>query len=131
MTRPKTLMEAVSANLNWFLQPIGENLSKPQKKFLREGLVGLLRARRVVCRMARKLPAIPRGRGYSKTHELAWRPDIVLMGCWATWAGGGPHVTPPLPSAARAARTLPGCRSTMYTDGSRTASTRPHIAGLR
>ncbi len=55
--RPQALMEAVSANLNWFLQPIGENLTKPQKKFLRDGLVGLLRAGRpVVCRMARKLP---------------------------------------------------------------------------
>jgi len=57
MVRPQALMEAVSANLNWFLQPIGENLTKPQKKFLRDGLVGLLRAGRpVVCRMARKLP---------------------------------------------------------------------------
>jgi hypothetical protein len=55
--RPQALMEAVSANLNWFLQPIGENLTKPQKKFLRDGLIGLLRAGRpVVCRMARKLP---------------------------------------------------------------------------
>ena len=57
MVRPQALMEAVSANLNSFLQPIGENLSKPQKKFLRDGLIGLLRAGRpVVCRMARKLP---------------------------------------------------------------------------
>jgi len=57
MTRPQALMEAVSANLNWFLQPIGQNLTKPQKKFLRDGLIGLLRAGRpVVCRMARKLP---------------------------------------------------------------------------
>jgi hypothetical protein len=57
MVRPQALMESVSANLNWFLQPIGDNLTKPQKKFLRDGLVGLLRAGRpVVCRMARKLP---------------------------------------------------------------------------
>jgi hypothetical protein len=57
MVRPQALMEAVSANLNSFLQPIGENLSKPQGKFLRDGLIGLLRAGRpVVCRMARKLP---------------------------------------------------------------------------
>jgi len=57
MVRPQALMEAVSANLNWFLQPIGENLTKPEKKFLRDGLVALLRAGRpVVCRMARKLP---------------------------------------------------------------------------
>jgi hypothetical protein len=57
MVRPQALMEAVAANLNWFLQPIGKHLTKPQKKFLRDGLVGLLRAGRpVVCRMARKLP---------------------------------------------------------------------------
>ena len=57
MMPPQALMEAVSASLNWFLQPIGENLTKPQKKFLRDGLVGLLRAGRpVVCRMARSLP---------------------------------------------------------------------------
>lgn len=63
MTRQQALMEAVSANLNWFLQPIGENLTKPQKKFLCDGLVGLLRAGRpVVCRMARKLP--DRGRKF-------------------------------------------------------------------
>jgi hypothetical protein len=57
MMRPQALMEAVSANLDWFLQPIGANLTKPQKKFLRDGLIGLLRAGRpVVCRMARSLP---------------------------------------------------------------------------
>jgi len=55
MTRPQALMEAVAANLNWFLQHMGENLTKPQKKFLRDGLIGLLRAgRTVVCRMVRK-----------------------------------------------------------------------------
>jgi len=32
MTRPQALMEAVVTNLNWFVQPIGENLTKPQKK---------------------------------------------------------------------------------------------------
>jgi len=60
MLPPQALMEAVSANLNGFLQPIGANLTKPQQKFLRDGLVGLLRAGQpVVCQMARKLP----GRG--------------------------------------------------------------------
>jgi len=55
MMRPQALMEAVLAGLNWFLQPIGENLSKPQKKFLRDGPVGLLRAGRPVpCRMVRE-----------------------------------------------------------------------------
>jgi len=57
MMRPQALMEAVSATLNWFLQPIGEDLTKPQKKLLRDSLIALLRAGRpVVCRMARKLP---------------------------------------------------------------------------
>ena len=57
MVRTRALMESVSANLQDFLQPIGVDLTKPQKKFLREGLLGLLRAGRpVVCRMARKLP---------------------------------------------------------------------------
>ncbi len=57
MVPTHALMESVSANLQEFLQPIGANLTKPQKKFLREGLLGLLRARRpVVTRMARKLP---------------------------------------------------------------------------
>jgi len=46
MTRPQALMGAVSANLNWFLQPIGQDLTKPQKKFLRDGLIGLLPAGR-------------------------------------------------------------------------------------
>lgn len=57
MMRPHALIESVSANLNWFLQPIGVDLTKPQQKFLRDGLVGLLRAGRpVVCQIARKLP---------------------------------------------------------------------------
>ena len=37
MMRPQALLEAVSANLREFIQPIGENLNKPQKKFLRDG----------------------------------------------------------------------------------------------
>ena len=44
MTRPQALMEAVSANLNWFLHPIGQNVTNPQKKFVRDGLIGVLRA---------------------------------------------------------------------------------------
>ena len=50
-------MESVSANLHGFLKKIGKNLSLPNKKFLRDGLVGLLRAGKpVVCQMARHLP---------------------------------------------------------------------------
>ena len=56
MTRPQALTEAVSANLNWVLQPISENPTKPRKKFLRDGLIGLVRTPLpAVCRMARKL----------------------------------------------------------------------------
>jgi len=50
-------MESISANLHDFLHIINPDLTRPQKKFLRDGLVGLLRAGHpVVCRMARKLP---------------------------------------------------------------------------
>jgi len=57
MVRTHALMESVSANLHEFLHAIDSDLTRPQKKFLRDGLVGLLRAGRpVVCRMARTLP---------------------------------------------------------------------------
>ena len=57
MVRTHALMESLSANLREFLHSIDGDLTRPQKKFLRDGLVGLLRAGRpVVCRMARKLP---------------------------------------------------------------------------
>lgn len=57
MVRRHALMESVSANLHEFLHSINARLKRPQKKFLHDGLLGLLRAGRpVVCRMARKLP---------------------------------------------------------------------------
>lgn len=57
MVRTHALMESLSANLGEFLHSIHSDLTRPQKKFLRDGLVGLLRAGRpIVCRMARKLP---------------------------------------------------------------------------
>ena len=60
MVRTHALMESVSANLQEFLQPIGVDLTKPQKKSLRERLLGLLRARRpVVTRIACKLSRTP------------------------------------------------------------------------
>ena len=53
MARTHALMESVSANLHEFLHSIDADLTKPQKKLLRDGLVALLRAGRpVVCRMA-------------------------------------------------------------------------------
>ncbi|MCY2931394.1 MAG: hypothetical protein NTV86_18280 [Planctomycetota bacterium] len=58
MARTQALMETVSANLSWFLRPIGEKLTKPQKKFLREGLIGLLRAGRPVVLFYRLLTGL-------------------------------------------------------------------------
>jgi len=70
MMRPQALMEAVSADLNWFLRAIGENLTKPPNKFLGDALVGLFRSR-----PPRLSPAVKRtGPG------ACWRPgaDFVL-----------------------------------------------------
>jgi hypothetical protein len=50
-------MESISSNLHGFLKKIGHNLSVPDKKFLRDGLVGLLRCGQpIVCQMARHVP---------------------------------------------------------------------------
>ncbi len=60
MMRMHALMESVLASLQEFIHSIDTDLSRPQKNFLRDGLIGLLRAGRpVVCRMARKLPDQP------------------------------------------------------------------------
>jgi len=57
MLKRKSLMESISSNLHDFLKKIGNNLSVPDKKFLRDGLVGLLRCGKpIVCQMARHLP---------------------------------------------------------------------------
>ena len=57
MVRTHALMESVSASLHEFLHTIDADLTKPQKKFLRDGIIGLLRAGQpIVCGMARKLP---------------------------------------------------------------------------
>ena len=58
MVKRKALMESISSNLHSFLKKTGKNLSLPDKKFLRDGLVGLLRAGQpIVCQMARHLPS--------------------------------------------------------------------------
>jgi len=50
-------MESISSNLHSFLKKTGENLSLTDKKFLRDGFIGLLRAGQpIVCQMARHLP---------------------------------------------------------------------------
>jgi len=57
MLKRKALMESISSNLHDFLKKIGNNLSVPDKKFLRDGLVGLIRCGKpIVCQMARQLP---------------------------------------------------------------------------
>lgn len=57
MLKRRTLMESISSNLYVFLKKIGKNLSFPDKKFLRDATIGLLRAGNpIVCQMARHLP---------------------------------------------------------------------------
>jgi len=57
MVKRKALMESLSSNLHSFLEKTNQNLSVPDKKFLRDGLIGLLRSGQpIVCRMARHLP---------------------------------------------------------------------------
>jgi len=57
MLKRRALMESISSNLHGFLKRIGNNLSVPDKKFLRDGLIGLLRCGRpIVCQMARHVP---------------------------------------------------------------------------
>ena len=57
MLKRRALMESISSNLHGFLKTIGNNLSVPDKKFLRDSLIGLLRCGKpVVCQMARQLP---------------------------------------------------------------------------
>jgi hypothetical protein len=57
MLKRKALMESISSNLHSFLKNIGKNLSLPDKKFLRDAVIGLLRSGKpIVCQMARHLP---------------------------------------------------------------------------
>lgn len=57
MVKTHALIESISANLGGFLNIITPDLKKPQKKFIRDAVIGLIRAGRpIVCRMARNLP---------------------------------------------------------------------------
>lgn len=57
MLKRKALMDSISSNLYGFLKKIANHLSVPDKKFLRDSLIGLLRCGKpVVCQMARHLP---------------------------------------------------------------------------
>jgi len=55
MLKRKALMESISSNLNNYLKKIGNNLSVPDKKFLPDSLIGLIRCGKpIVCQMARQ-----------------------------------------------------------------------------
>lgn len=57
MLKRKALMESISSNLHSFLKKISKNLSVPDKKFLRDSTIGLIRCGKpIVCQMARHLP---------------------------------------------------------------------------
>jgi hypothetical protein len=57
MLKRKAPMESISSSLHSFLKKINKNLSLPNKKFLRDALIALLRAGNpIVCQMARQLP---------------------------------------------------------------------------
>ncbi len=57
MLKRIALMESISSNLHGFLKITSKNLPVPDKKFLSDGIIGLLRAGTpVVCQMARHLP---------------------------------------------------------------------------
>ena len=54
MVKTHALIESISANLGGFLNLITPDLKKPQKKFIRDAVIGLIRAGRpIICRMAR------------------------------------------------------------------------------
>jgi hypothetical protein len=57
MLKRKALMESISSNLHNYLKKTSNNLSVPDKKFLRDSLIGLIRCGKpIVCQMARHLP---------------------------------------------------------------------------
>ncbi|HBG77783.1 MAG TPA: hypothetical protein DDW84_02880 [Phycisphaerales bacterium] len=57
MLKRVALMESISSNLNDFLKKITNNLPLPDKKFIRDSLIGLIRCGKpIVCQMARHLP---------------------------------------------------------------------------
>ena len=57
MLKRKALMESISSNLYDFLKKISKKLSLPDKKFLCDATIGLLRAGNpIVCQIARHLP---------------------------------------------------------------------------
>ncbi len=57
MVKQDALMGSLSSNLHGFLQSIQGGLSGPDKKFLRDGFIGLIRAGHpIVCRDGPRSP---------------------------------------------------------------------------
>ncbi len=57
MLKRVALMDSISANLHNYLKKIANNLSVPDKKFLQDSFIGLIRCGKpIVCQMARHLP---------------------------------------------------------------------------
>ena len=57
MLKRKALMESISSNLHGFLKKIAKNLSVPDKKFLRDSFISLIRCGKpAVCQMTRHMP---------------------------------------------------------------------------
>jgi hypothetical protein len=57
MVKRFALMESLSANLHDFLKKVSGNLLLPDRKFLRDAIIGLLRCGQpIICKMARVLP---------------------------------------------------------------------------
>jgi len=57
MVKQDASMESLSSNLHGFLNQIQGDLSVPDKKFLRDGFIGLIRSGHpIVCQMAREVP---------------------------------------------------------------------------
>ena len=65
MVKIQSLMESLSSNLHSFLKKINKNLSLPNKKFLRDAMIALLRTGKpIVCQMARQCCALTPASGF-------------------------------------------------------------------
>ena len=55
MLKRIALIDSISSNLHGFLEKIAKNLSVPDKKFLRDSFIGLLRSGKpIVCQTSRQ-----------------------------------------------------------------------------
>jgi len=65
MVKIQALMESLSFNLHSFLEKINKNLPLPNKKFLRDAMIALLRTGKpIVCQMARQCCALTPAFGF-------------------------------------------------------------------